>query len=274
MFEHDLPTLASGLPAEPRGRQTPMGCDRSTGPDKRSGQPFERSRRGSTGAKGWTMRRNILLAALCAGLILPACGSNGDGAKKSADPVAVRETFASLKGTTTNLIVAVGPGAKVRAYACDGDSTALWWTGDSSNGSFKSASTDGGATLDVKIGDNVDGTVTFKDSTAISFSAKATKGAQGLYSVELSADGAMTGTSLGGNTFSGQFDFKRNTLAGEVGTPSDETVKISASQTKTGGTTSPGSYLAVLDAEGRAKGFQLKVPGKPAEGFVSGWVMP
>jgi hypothetical protein len=84
----------------------------------------------------------------------------------------------------------------------------------------------------------------------------------------------MAGSSLGGNTFSGQFDFAGNTLAGDVTTPGGTKVTISASQTKTGGTTSPGSYLAVLDAQGRAKGFQLKVTGKPAEGFVSGWVMP
>jgi hypothetical protein len=186
----------------------------------------------------------------------------------------VTESFASLTGTETNLVVAVGPGTKVRAYACDGDSTALWWTGDSSNGAFKADSTDGGATLDIKIGSSIDGTVTFKDGTAIAFSASPTTGAQGLYSVELSADGKMAGTSLGGNTFTGQFDFEGNTLSGEVGTPVGTKVTIRASQSKTGGTTSPGSYLAVLDANGRAKGFQLKVPGKPSEGFVSGWVMP
>jgi hypothetical protein len=218
------------------------------------------------------MRRFLLFGAVCAGLILAACG--GGSSDKAASPNGVKESFASLKGTTTNLVVAVGPGTSLRAYACDGDSTALWWTGDSSNGSFKAASTDGGATLDVKIGDSVDGSVTFKDGTVIAFSAKATTGAQGLYSVELLADGKMSGTSLGGNTFTGQFDFKGNTLAGEVGTPAGKKIKISASQAKTGGTTPPGSYLAVLDGEGRAKGFQLKVPGKPSGGFVSGWVMP
>jgi hypothetical protein len=219
------------------------------------------------------VRGVLLAAAMVASLGLAACGGGAD-ANKSASPEAVKESFASLKGTTTNLVVAVGPGTKVRAYACDGDSTALWWTGDSSNGSFKATSTDGGATLEARIGPTVDGTVTFKDGTLIPFSAAATTGAQGLYAVELAKDGKMTGTSLGGDTFAGQFDFAGNTLAGEVGTPSGKKVTISASQSKTGGKTSPGSYLAVLDAEGRAKGFQMKVAGKPSEGFVSGWVMP
>lgn len=219
------------------------------------------------------MRRIAFAAAIAMCLGLAACGG-GSGSSSTASAEAAAESFASLTGTETNLVVAVGPGTKVRAYACDGDSTALWWTGDSSNGAFKADSTDGGATLDIKIGSSVDGTVTFKDGTAIPFSASPTTGAQGLYSVDLAADGKMTGTSLGGNTFTGQFDFKGNTLTGEVGTPAGAKVTIRASQSKTGGTTSPGSYLAVLDANGGAKGFQLKVPGKPAEGFVSGWVMP
>ena len=84
----------------------------------------------------------------------------------------------------------------------------------------------------------------------------------------------MAGTSLGGNAFAGQFDFAGNTLAGTVTTPAGETVTIAASQSQTGGTTAPGSYLAVLDAAGQAKGFQLRVPGKPSDGFVAGWVMP
>jgi hypothetical protein len=219
------------------------------------------------------MRRLAVFAILSACLVATSCGSDASSKTTNA-PDVPKESFASLQGTATNLVVAVGPGTKVRAYACDGDSTALWWTGDSTSGSFKSTSTDGAATLDLKIGSNVDGTVTFADGTAIAFSATATTGAQGLYSVELATDGKMTGTSLGGNTFTGQFDFAGNTLAGDVQTPSGKQVTISASQTKTGGTTAPGSYLAVLDAQGRAKGFQLKVPGKPAEGFVSGWVMP
>lgn len=219
------------------------------------------------------MRRLALLATVCASVLAASCSSD-DSSNTTAPAGVPKESFASLDGTATNLVVAVGPGTKVRAYACDGDTTALWWTGDSANGSFKSPSTDGGATLEVEIGENVDGTVTFTDGTAIAFSAKATTGAQGLYSVELATDGKMTGTSLGGNTFAGQFDFVGNTLAGEVTTPAGQKVTISASQTKTGGSTAPGSYLAVLDADGHAKGFQLKVTGKPAEGFVSGWVMP
>ena len=217
------------------------------------------------------MRRVFVAAAVVACLALAACGS---GTSQSAAPGGAKESFASLAGTQPNLVVAVGPGTTVKAYACDGDSTALWWTGNSSNGAFKAVSSDGGATLDIKIGTSVDGTVTFKDGTAITFSATATTGAQGLYSVELGADGKMTGTSLGGNTFSGQFDFTGNTLAGEVGTPSGQKVTIKASQTRTGGATNPGSYLAVLDAAGQAKGFQLKTKGKPSDGFVSGWVMP
>ncbi len=219
------------------------------------------------------MRRFAALATVCVCLFATSCGSDASS-KATTSPDVPKESFASLQGTATNLVVAVGPGTKVRAYACDGDTTALWWTGDSTNGSFKSTSTDGAATLDLKIGGSVDGTVTFADGTAIAFSATPTTGAQGLYSVELASDGKMTGSSLGGNTFTGQFDFAGNTLAGAVTTPTGKKVTISASQTKTGGTTSPGSYLAVLDAQGRAKGFQLKVAGKPAEGFVSGWVMP
>ena len=232
----------------------------------------DRSRLRSNDKEGY-VRRVLFAAAIVVCLGLAACSSGG-AASPSAAAGTAKESFASLTGTQTNLVVAVGPGTTVKAYACDGDSTALWWTGDSSNGAFKAVSTDGAATLDVKIGNNVDGTVTFKDGTAITFSAVATTGAQGLYSVELAADGKMAGTSLGGNTFTGQFDFKGNTLTGEVGTASGQKVEINASQTKTGGTTNPGSYLAVLDAVGQAKGFQLKTKGKPADGFVSGWVMP
>jgi hypothetical protein len=221
------------------------------------------------------MRRFVLFAAIAACLVLAAaCGDDDDSAKTTPAANAVTETFAALQGTKTNLVVAAGPGTKVRAYACDGDATALWWTGDAASGAFKATSTDGGATLDVKLGANVEGTVTFKDGTKVSFTAKPVSGAEGLYSVELPSDGKMTGSSLGGNTFSGQFDFKANSLSGEVTTAAGKKVTIKASQAKTGGTTPPGSYLAVLDASGQAKGFQLKTTGKPADGFVTGWVMP
>jgi len=221
------------------------------------------------------MRRIWVLGVVCLSLVLVACGG-GDSKKGSAaaSPDGVKESFASLSGTKTNLVVAVGPGTRVRAYACDGDSTALWWTGDSANGSFSSTSTDGGATLNVKVGDKVEGTVKFKDGKTVDFSAKPVTGAQGLYSVDLASDGKMSGTSLGGNTFAGQFDFKGNTLAGEVTQPGGNKVKINASQSKTGGSTAPGAYLAVLDATGQAKGFQMRTAGKPADGFIAGWVMP
>jgi hypothetical protein len=185
------------------------------------------------------------------------------------------EYFAPLAGTEADLVVAVGPGTKVRAYACDGDTVALWWVGDATDGSFAAPSVDGGATMAVRIeGDTADGTIAFTDGTVIPFSAAPTSGAEGIYAVDLQPDGTMAGSSLGGNVFSGQFDFEGNTLAGQVVTPAGETVTIEASQAQTGGTTAPGAYLAVLDAAGQAKGFQLKVPGKPSEGFVAGWVMP
>jgi hypothetical protein len=207
----------------------------------------------------------------------PSDGAATSPAPSCAIPAAgeaVQEHFTALTGTETNLVIAVGPGSKVRAYACDGDTTALWWTGESADGSFTAVSSDGGATLDVTLGDSIDGTITFTDGTAIAISASPTTGAQGIYSVELLPDGTMSGTSLGGNTFIGQFDFEANTLAGEVTTPAGETITIGASQADTGGTTAPGSYLAVLDAVGQAKGFRLRVPGKPSEGFDASWVMP
>ncbi len=185
------------------------------------------------------------------------------------------EYFSPLAGTEANLVVALGPGTKVRAYACDGDTVALWWVGEATDGSFAATSADGGATMAVRIdGGKADGTVTFTDGTVIPFSATPTTGAEGIYAVDLRPDGTMAGNSLGGSMFSGQFDFAGNTLAGQVVTPAGDTVTIAASQAQTGGTTAPGSYLAVLDAAGQAKGFQLKVPGKPSEGFVAGWVMP
>ena len=204
---------------------------------------------------------------------LPSGGDAQPCASPAAAPLAT-EFFAPLTGTEANLVVALGPGTKFRAYACDGDTVALWWTGDLANGAYSGTSTDGGATLQATVGDTIAGTVTFKDGTAVPFTAAPTTGAEGLYAVDLQPDGTMAGTSLGGNAFTGQFDFAGNTLAGSVTTPAGETVTIAASQSKTGGTTSPGSYLAVLDAAGQAKGFQLRVPGKPSEGFVAGWVMP
>ena len=215
-----------------------------------------------------------LVVAVCASVVTVACGNDDDSSKSSPSSTGVKENFVSLDGTKINLVVASGPGIQVRAYACDGDSTALWWTGQATGDTFKATSTDGGATLDVKLGANVEGSVTFKDGKNIKFTAKPATGAQGLYAVELPPDGKMAGSSLRGNAFTGQFDFKANSLSGEVRTADAKTVKIAASQAKTGGTTAPGSYLAVLDDKGQAKGFQLKTKDKPGEGFVAGWVMP
>ena len=220
------------------------------------------------------MRRASVLLVLCLGLLIAACGGGDD--KKSAPAASgdsVKESFASLSGTKTNFVIAVGPGTRVRAYACDGDATALWWTGESANGAFTATSTDGGATLTAKLGDTISGKVTFKDGKSVDFNAKATTGAQGLYTVELASDGKMTGSSLAGNAFKGQFDFAKNTLSGEV-TAAGKQVKIDASQSQTGGKTPPGTYMAVLDEKGQAKGFQMRSPGKPADGFIAGWVMP
>lgn len=217
------------------------------------------------------MRRIALLTLpLC--VLTIACG--GDDSSSSTKERAVQETFAALEGTSANLVIAEGPNDTVRAYACDGDSTALWWTGTASGDRFTATSSDGAAKLDVTLGEDQRGTVTHSDGSVVSFAAKAVQGAEGIYAVELASDGTMKGSSLGGNAFSGQFDFTKNSLSGKVTTPEGKTIKIEQSQTATGGTTAPGSYLAVLDADGHAKGFQEKVPGKPAEGFVAGWAMP
>ena len=176
----------------------------------------------------------VVLAAGSIALAAEPGGTPSTGASP-APAAPATEYFAPLAGTEANLVVALGPGTKVRAYACDGDTIALWWVGDATNGSFAATSADGGATMAVRIdGGMADGTVTFADGTVIPFSAMPTTGAEGIYSVELQTDGTMAGPRSGATRSPGSSISQANTSPGQVETPAGETVTIAASQAQTG----------------------------------------
>jgi uncharacterized membrane protein YgcG len=150
---------------------------------------------------------SVLALWLLAGCAGP--GQQEKEEKKGAPPIA-----GSFVGEAPNVgaFLAVvadvpegeGDQREVKAYLCDGQTVSDWFVG-SVTGNNLSLSSEGGAQLEGQLTRDVaTGTITDPNGDSVSFEAPLATGIAGLYNVNLSADGAVRGTSQTGAQLEGQ----------------------------------------------------------------------
>jgi hypothetical protein len=97
-----------------------------------------------------------------------------------------------------------GDEREVKAYLCDGQTVSDWFVG-SVVGNDLSLSSDSGAQLEGELTpDAATGTITDPNGNPISFEAPLATGIAGLYNVDISSDGTLSGTSQTGGQLEGQ----------------------------------------------------------------------
>jgi hypothetical protein len=97
-----------------------------------------------------------------------------------------------------------GDEREVKAYLCDGQTVSDWFVG-SVVGNDLSLSSEGGAQLEGQLTrEAATGTITDPNGDSISFEAPLATGIAGLYNVDISSGGALSGTSQTGGQLEGQ----------------------------------------------------------------------
>jgi hypothetical protein len=142
--------------------------------------------------RAMTTAARIALVAVVLTAGAAACDDDDDSAASSRpDPGAGATTFAgTAEGGGTYVAIVVDAEGDALAYATDGDRSVDWLYGMVDNGTG-SLDNDGGAVLDVTVGDDrASGTFTRPDSEPLRFSAEPASSPAGLYRAQDSfADG-------------------------------------------------------------------------------------
>ncbi|HZY57610.1 MAG TPA: hypothetical protein VFE09_07425, partial [Rubrobacteraceae bacterium] len=144
-------------------------------------------------------------------LLLAGCAPQEEkGApEKGAPPVAgsfVGEApdAAAFIAVVADVPEAEGDEREVKAYLCDGQTVSDWFVG-SVVGNDLSLSSNSGAQLEGQLTrDAATGTITDPNGDSISFDAPLATGIAGLYNVDVSSDGSLSGTSQTGGQLEGQ----------------------------------------------------------------------
>ena len=146
----------------------------------------------------------LLLLAGCAG---PEQEKEEEA--KGAPPVAgsfVGEApdAAAFVAVVADVPEAEGDEREVKAYLCDGQTVSDWFVG-SVVGNDLSLSSEGGAQLEGQLTrEAATGTITDPNGDSVSFEAPLATGIAGLYNVDISSGGALSGTSQTGGQLEGQ----------------------------------------------------------------------
>lgn len=154
-------------------------------------------------------------------LAVAACGSGGDGDERPAQK-AVEGTFVGkVAGTKAFVAVVAAPVAgkqekrDVSVYVSDGKRLNEWFPGSVSGNSFKAASDDSDARIEGKLGGNaVTGKLELPSGKTVQYEAGPATGAAGLYDLQVSAKGKLSGASAAGIGVKGEapFDADSGTL--------------------------------------------------------------
>jgi len=162
-----------------------------------------------------TATRLVVLSAL----LLAGCSGGGGGEQGggSQDEESAQEPISgSFVGTTSDpetLVAVVADKAEggadsreVRAYLCNSEDVGEWFRG-SVTGNTVDLASDGGAQLTGELtSDAATGSVTLPVGEVVSFGASPATGIGGLYSLSISPDGRVSGTSERGGQLEGRAD--------------------------------------------------------------------
>ena len=162
--------------------------------------------------------RIILGLAIPLVLALAACGSGGDNDERPAEK-AVEGTFVGkVAGTKAFVAVVAAPVAgkqekrDVSVYVSDGKRLNEWFPGSVSGNSFTAASDDSDARIEGKLGGNaVTGKLKLPGGKTVDYQAGPATGAAGLYDLQVSAKGKLSGASAAGIGVKGEAPFDRDT---------------------------------------------------------------
>jgi hypothetical protein len=165
--------------------------------------------------------RIILGLALPLVVAVAACGGGGDGEERPAQK-AVEGTFVGkVAGTNAFVAVVAAPVAgkqekrDVSVYVSDGKRLNEWFPGSVSGNRFTAASDDSDARIEGKLGGNaVTGKVKLPNGKTVQYQAGPATGAAGLYDLQVSAKGKLSGASAAGIGVKGEapFDADSGTL--------------------------------------------------------------
>ena len=201
----------------------------------------------------------LLVLALALSWLLVGCAGQQEE-KKVAPPAAgsfvgeapSADAFIAL---VADLPEGEGDEREVRAYLCDGQTVSDWFVG-SVDGNALSLSSDGGAQLEGQLTrDAATGTITDPNGDSTSFEAPLATGIAGLYNVDLTSGGALSGTSQTGGRLEGQLGDLleendaypvRGTITPPDGQPQDFTALTSPD--------SSDQHRWIVLADGRIKG--------------------
>ncbi len=173
----------------------------------------------TTRREAWSTTK-ALVSVLMLWLLVTGCagqqeeeGGSGEAPeeeeKKGAPPVAgsfVGEApdAGAFLAVVADVPEGEGDEREVKAYLCDGQTVSDWFVG-SVVGNDLRLSSDSGAQLEGELTrDAATGTITDPNGDPISFEAPLATGIAGLYNVDISSDGALSGTSQTGGQLEGQ----------------------------------------------------------------------
>ncbi len=185
-------------------------------PEAEAKKSKKRSESMSARRVGWSTTKAIvlvltlwLLVAGCAGQQEEGSGGAQQEGKNGAPPVAgsfVGEVppAGAFLAVVADVPEGEGDEREVKAYLCDGQTVSDWFVGPV-EGNDLSLSSNSGAQLEGQLTrDAVTGTITDPNGEAISFEAPLATGIAGLYNVNVTSEGALSGTSQTGGQMEGQ----------------------------------------------------------------------
>jgi hypothetical protein len=154
-------------------------------------------------------------------LALAACGSGGDGDERPAQKTVEGTFVGKVAGTNAFVAVVAAPVVgkqekrDVSVYVSDGKRLNEWFPGSVNGNIFKATSDDSDAEIEGKLGGNaVTGKLKLPSGKTVEYQAGPATGAAGLYDLQVSAKGKLSGASAAGIGVKGEapFDADRGTL--------------------------------------------------------------
>jgi hypothetical protein len=212
--------------------------------------------------------------------LVAGCGGDGGEDKGSAG---VEESAPPVTGSFVGLaqdedeatdafvaIVAASPKERgqeerdVRAYLCDGESITEWFTSRAQGNELDLISEDGALFEGILSAQASTGTITFKDESTLTYTAKLATGLASLYDVTISEEGGVSGTSETGGFLEGQLGEEEQRGEEELRPIRDAFISTEGQEAGfevLGREPEPEEYRWIVLEDGQVKGAEKRVSG-------------